>query len=452
MRRRIRDLAKRRLAVTRPGAKAPHWPVIAAVVALGLVVAMPASARTSRAAGASARPAYMDARMPVQARVRDLLARMTLPEKIGQMVQIEVTQVTDTSSNCTSQGGFNLPNPVCEQKIFVGDNVGSILAGGTDIPIDTTGKGGTGNTGRDWASEYNTMQAYAIAHSRIHIPVIFGVDAVHGFGHPYQAPLFPQSIGMGATWDPSAAKAGGEVTANALRATGWVWDFAPVQDLSRDNRWGRTYETWAEEPALSAAMGGANVTGLQSVGGANSLKVTATVKHFAGYSESINGHDRVQADLPIRYLQDTFLPSYAGAIDAGAGTVMVDSGSVNGIPATASHYLLTTELRDRLGFNGVVISDYGDVPALATTYHMASDLAGAAALAINAGVDVAMLPFNADQWQAAVQADVSNGSIKMNTINDAVRRILTMKFDLGLFDHPTVDASKANAAVEAGRT
>ncbi len=223
-----------------------------------------------------------------------------------------------------------------------------------------------------------------------------------------------------------------------------------MQDLARDNRWGRYYETWAEEPALSAALGGANVRGLQS-GGGNGLKVTATVKHFAGYSESINGHDRLQAELPIRYLQDTFLPSYAGAIDAGAGTVMVDSGSVNGIPATASHYLLTTELRDRLGFNGVVISDYGDVPALATTYHMASDLAGAAALAINAGVDVAMLPFNADQWQTAVQQDVADHSISMARINQAVTRILTLKFQLGLFDHPTVDASKADAAVTAGR-
>jgi beta-glucosidase len=159
----------------------------------------------------------------------------------------------------------------------------------------------------------------------------------------------------------------------------------------------------------------------------------------------------VQAELPIRYLQDTFLPSYAGAIDAGAGTVMVDSGSVNGIPATASHYLLTTLLRGRLGFKGVVISDFGDVPALATTYHMAPGLAGAAALAINAGVDMAMLPFNADQWQTAVQQDVADGSIALSRINQAVRRILTLKFQLGLFDHPSVDASKADAAVQAGR-
>jgi beta-glucosidase len=450
MRDKIRDLARQRSGIAGLPALARRGPVTITVVVIALMIAMSAAAMTRTTALASGSPAYLNSHLPVTARVADLLGRMTLPEKIGQMVQIEATQVTDTSNSCTSTGGFNMPNPVCEQKIFVTNDVGSILAGGTDVPPDTTGNGGTGNTGLDWATEYNIMQSYAMQHSRLHIPVIFGVDAVHGFGHPWQAPLFPQSIGMGATWDPSVAKAGGEVTADALRATGWNWDFAPVQDLARDNRWGRTYETWAEEPALAAAMGAANVAGLQG-GGDNALKVTATVKHFAGYSESINGHDRVQAELPIRYLQDTFLPSYAGGIDAGAGTVMADSGSVNGIPATASRFLLTTELRKRLGFKGVVISDYGDVPALASTYHIAPDLAGAAAIAINAGVDVAMLPFNAEQWQAAVQQDVANGSISMATINQAVRRVLTLKFDLGLFDHPMIDAGKADAAVQAGR-
>ena len=443
----IRDLIRPRRDV--PWARL-RSPLTAGVAAIALAGALSASAVTAAPASAGGRPAYLDAHLPVQARVSDLLGRMTLPEKIGQMVQIEATQVTDTTTACTSQGGFNMPNPTCEQKILVDDHVGSILAGGTDVPIDTTGKGGIGNTGLDWANEYNLMQSYAMKHSRLHIPVIFGVDAVHGFGHPWQAPLFPQSIGMGATWDPSAARAGGEVTANALRATGWNWAFAPVQDIARDNRWGRYYETWSEEPALAAAMGAADVRGMQS-GGQGGLGVSATVKHFAGYSESINGHDRVQAELPLRYLQDQFLPSYAGAIHAGAGAVMVDSGSVNGIPATASHFLLTTELRHRLGFRGVVISDYGDVPALATTYHMASDLAGAAALAINAGVDMAMLPFNADQWQTAVQQDVGDGAISRARIDQAVRRILTLKFDLGLFDHPLVNASKADAVVEAGR-
>jgi beta-glucosidase len=238
-----------------------------------------------------------------------------------------------------------------------------------------------------------------------------------------------------------------------------VWDFAPVQDLSRDNRWGRTYETWAEEPALSAAMGAANVRGLQTPGPANSLGVTATVKHFAGYSQSINGHDRNEALLPLNYLQDMILPSYAGAIRAGAGTVMVDSGSINGVPATASHYLLTDVLRKQMGFQGVVISDYQDVPALQTAYHVAPDLAGAIAKAVNAGVDMSMEVFGADQWQTAILHDVASGAISKARIDEAVRRILTLKFQLGLFEQPCVsdpnaacvDAAAANAVVTAGR-
>jgi beta-glucosidase len=202
MKDRIGDLARhgRRIAGWPPLAR--RGAVTAALVAVALVITMSASAMTwstTSTTSTSARAAYLNPHLPVQARVANLLAQMTLPEKIGQMVQIEATQVTDTSNSCTSTGGFNMPNPVCMQKIFVDNNVGSILAGGTDIPPDTTGHGGTGNTGLDWANEYNIMQSYAMQHSRLHIPVIFGVDAVHGFGHPWQAPLFPQSIGMGAT-------------------------------------------------------------------------------------------------------------------------------------------------------------------------------------------------------------------------------------------------------------
>ncbi|MDT5357468.1 MAG: beta-glucosidase, partial [Mycobacterium sp.] len=409
-------------------------------------------------ATASSAP-WLDASKPTQARVAALLNSMTLAEKVGQMDQQLVDNVTDPNSANCNTGNFGMPNPACMQTFFVDQHVGSVLAGGTDNPIDTTGNGGVGNTGFDWANEYNMIQGYAIQHSRLHIPVIFGVDAVHGFGHPWQAPLFPQSIGMGATWDPAAAQLGGAATANALRATGWVWDFAPVQDLSRDNRWGRTYETWAEEPVLSAAMGGANVKGMQSSGPANSLNVTATVKHFAGYSQAVNGHDRNEALLPLSYLQSLILPSYAGGIDAGSGTVMVNSGSINGIPATASHYLLTEILRNQMGFKGVVISDYQDVPALQSAYHIAPDLAGAIALAVNAGVDVSMEVTHPEQWQAAILQDVATEKISRARIDQAVGRILTLKFKLGLFDQPCVsnpnaacvDAGAANAVVTSGR-
>jgi beta-glucosidase len=435
----------------------------AAVTLCAAALALPAAATnnhtTAPAASTSNLVPWLDSALPVPQRVNALLHAMTLQEKAGQMDQQLVTTLTDPDSATCGDNGFNVPNPACMQKILVGDDVGSVLAGGTDNPIDTTGKGGVGNTGYDWANEYNIIQQYAIKNSRLHLPVLFGADAVHGFGHPWQSPLFPQSIGMGATWDPAMAQVEGEDTANALRATGWNWAFAPVQDLARDNRWGRYYETWAEEPALASALGAADVKGLQSPGPSGTLDVSATVKHFAGYSESINGHDRDEALLPLNYLQGTILPSYQAGIDAGAGAVMVDSGSVNGVPATGSHYLLTDVLRNQMGFKGVVISDYGDITNLQTTYHVAANLPDAVADAVNAGVDMGMQVTDPDGWQAAIVSDVKDGKISLARINQAVSRILTMKFDLGLFDQPCVadpskpcvDANAADAAISAGR-
>lgn len=156
------------------------------------------------------------------------------------------------------------------------------------------------------------------------------------------------------------------------------------------------------------------------------------MKHFGGYSQSVNGHDRNEALLPLSYLQSTILPSYVAAVDAGAQTVMVDSGSINGVPATASHYLLTDILRKQMGFTGVVISDYQDVPALQSAYHITPDLGGAIAKAVNAGVDMSMQVFGADQWQAAILQDIATGAISHARIDQAVRRILTLKFRLGL--------------------
>jgi beta-glucosidase len=433
---------------------------LAVAAVAGLVgVAVPTLVGYDSAAAKPPSAPWLDSHKSVAGRVNALLNAMTLEEKVGQMDQQLVTTLTDSNGATCGDNGFNLPNPACMKKILIDSKTGSVLAGGTNTPIDTTGQGGVGNTGFDWANEYNMIQQYAIKNSRLHIPLVFGVDAVHGFGHPWQAPLYPQSIGMGATWDPALAQAGGAATAKALQATGWNWDFAPVQDLSRDNRWGRTYETWAEAPVLSASMGAANVKGLQLPAEGRSLGVAATVKHFAGYSQSINGHDRNEALLPLNYLQSTILPSYAGAVDAGAQTVMVDSGSINGVPATASHYLLTDILRKQLGFEGVVISDYQDVPALQSAYHITADLPGAIAKAVNAGVDMSMQVFGADQWQAAILQDVNTGKISHARIDQAVRRILTLKFKLGLFDQPCaadpsvacVDAQAANAAVTAGR-
>jgi beta-glucosidase len=392
-------------------------------------------------------PRYLDSRASVSDRVDDLLHRMTLEEKVGQMDQIVIGELRDTTSpangDCGNAGGNNDPlQTACLQRVLIDFHTGSILSGGTDNPRD--------NTGRGWAEQYNTIQRYAIEHSRLHIPIIYGVDAVHGFGHPFEATLFPQSIGMGATWDTDLAEAAGAATRQQLLATGGNWNFAPVQDLARDNRWGRYYETWAEQPMLASALGAANIRGIQG-GGFKSPQVAATVKHFAGYSQSINGHDRVEAQLPIRYLQDILIPPYAGGIDAGAATVMVNSASINNIPATASHYLLTEQLRHRLGFKGVVISDFGDVPALQTAYHVATDFPDAIAKAVNAGIDVSMTPFDYVGWQNGLIQNVQTGRVSMRRIDQSVRRILTLKFQLGLFDDPFVDPAKADAAITANR-
>jgi beta-glucosidase len=419
------------------------------LTAVGGMIALLAVATlgVTAAAPGAGQPRYLNRHASIHDRVNDLLHRMTLEEKVGQMDQIVIGKLRDTTApangDCNNAGGNNDPlQTSCLQRTLIDYQTGSILSGGTDNPADNTGKG--------WAEQYNTIQHYAIEHSRLHIPIIYGVDAVHGFGHPYEATLFPQSIGMGATWDTDLAEAAGAATRQQLLATGGNWNFAPVQDLARDNRWGRYYETWAEQPQLAAAIGAANIRGLQG-GGFDSPQVAATVKHFAGYSQSINGHDRVEEQLPIRYLQDIFLPAYAGGIAAGAATVMVNSASINNVPATASRFLLTEELRHRLGFKGVVISDYGDVPALQTAYHIAADFPGAIAKAVNAGVDVSMTPFDYVGWNNGLIQDVQNGLVSEKRIDESVERILMLKFQLGLFDHPYVDPTAADAAIKANR-
>ena len=216
-----------------------------------------------------------------------------------------------------------------------------------------------------------------------------------------------------------------------------------MEDISRDTRWGRYYETYSEDPYLAGSLAAANIRGLEKSG-----KVAATVKHFAGYSAPFSGHDRTEAHLDMRYLKDTFLPAYKAAVDAGADTLMVNSGSVNGVPGHASHYLLTDVLRKQWGFKGVVVSDWGDVHSLQTAYHLSDSYAGAVAIAVNAGVDMAMLPpGDVDGFVDGLLADVKNGTVSKRRVDQATGRILALKFKLGLFEHPYVDPAKADKAV-----
>jgi beta-glucosidase len=397
--------------------------------AAALVVASLALAGASPAAAAGG-DAYLSPDAPVAARVADLLHRMTVEEKVGQLEQIAVTRLQ--GAGCTWSGGAL--NETCMQQVLRDDAAGSILSGGGMAPQT--------NTPRDWAVMTNTIQRYAIEHSRLHLPIVYGADAVHGHNNVLGATVFPHQIGFGASWDPALATAAARSTHRAVVATGVSWDFAPVTDLARDQRWGRYYETYAEDPVLDGDLAAGTVSGLQDGG-----RLAATVKHFAGYSEPSNGHDRVPADLSSRYLQDTILPSYKAAVDAGALTVMANSGAVNGIPVTSSHYLLTDVLRRQWHFDGVVISDWNDVRNLQTAYHLAADYPGAIAIAVNAGIDLAMLPPDDRDFHASALAAVNRGLISRARLDEAVGRVLALKFRLGLFEHPYVDPDAADAAV-----
>lgn len=385
-------------------------------------------------AQAAAQPLYLNQHAPIQARVHDLLGRMTLAEKVGQMTQIEVSRVV---GNCAN--GPGPLNQTCAQSVLGDAAVGSILSGGGSPPTENILGA---DAPQDWATAIDSVVQYSVDHNPLHIPVIYGADVVHGHNNVQGDTIFPEEIGMGATYDRALEQATQASAGKAALATNVRWGFGPIADVDRDTRWGRYGESFGEDPTLDAAMEAAGVRGLQASG-----QVGATVKHFAGYGGASTGLDRTDADMSIRWLQDDELPSYQGGLDAGGETVMVDSGAVNGVPATSSHYLLTTVLRDRMHFDGVVVSDWNDIAALQSKYHIAADYEHAAAIAINAGVDMAMEPFNPVAFETAVTQAVTDHLIRPSQIDESAGRVLALKFRTGVFDHPLVDPAAANQTV-----
>lgn len=392
------------------------------------------------AASASAPPAdadYRDAGAPVEARVADLLGRMTLEEKVGQVIQIQLGRL---APGCESAGmpGVRV-DPTCLRRVLGDAAIGSILSGG--------GEGPAGNDARAWAEMTNEIQRYAVEETRLGIPILYGLDLVHGPSAFHGATIFPHQIGLAAAWDPALVEEVAALTGAAARATGVHWVFSPVADLGRDARWGRYYETFGEDPVLAGELTAAVTRGLQGDdGGAG--RVAASAKHFVGYSQPLTGHDRTGAELPVRYLQDTLIPPFQAAVDAGAHTVMVNSASVNGVPVHMSPYLLRTQLRERMGFDGVVISDWQDVRLLQTEHQAVGSYRAAMAAAFSAGIDMVMEPSDVAGSTEALRAAVESGDLPQERLDDAVRRVLTLKFRLGLFEDPYVDEAAAAAAVD----
>lgn len=368
------------------------------------------------------KPLYLDDKATPEQRTEDLLARMTLREKLGQITQIEIHRLMN---------GFWSKGPLDAtwlKTVLVDYGVGSILSGGDGAPVT--------NSPEEYAKMTNQVQEWSLK-SRLKIPVLYGIDAVHGHNNVIGATIYPYHIGLAASFNPELAKEYAALTADEVAATGIQWTFAPVLDVAVDPRWGRTLETYGEDPYLVSVMGSHEIQGFQSSG-----KIIACAKHFTGYSAPQDGHDRHPAVISEREFREIHFPPYFAAIKANVGSVMVNSGAINGTPAHASKWLLTDILRKEMGFQGLVVSDWQDIEKLVFYHHVAKSNEEALALSYNAGMELNMQPMDVTVVDS-LEKLVNGGKIPVERINDAVRHVLLVKFRLGLFEKRTVDPAAA---------
>ncbi|MCO5258446.1 MAG: glycoside hydrolase family 3 C-terminal domain-containing protein, partial [Lentimicrobium sp.] len=362
----------------------------------------------------------------IDQKVKELLSQMTLEEKAGQMTQVTLDLLTEGISPEKSNEPLVLDTALLKEA-FAKYQIGSVLNAANNRARDR----------ETWNRLIGRIQEYALAHSRLKIPVIYGLDMIHGASYVAEATLFPQQIGMAATWNPGLISRAGEITAYESRAAGCPWTFSPVMDLGSDPRWPRQWETFGEDPLLASAMGSALISGLQgnSNNPGNDRHIAACLKHYLGYSQPVSGKDRTPALIPMNVLREYHLPAFRKGVESGALTVMINSGEVNGTPVHASHELITGLLKEELGFKGLVVSDWQDIEFLHTRHKVAADYKEAVKIAINAGIDMSMVPYNFRFADYVVEL-AGEGEIPMSRIDDAVSRILRVKYLLGLFDRP----------------
>ncbi|MEV6106587.1 CIA30 family protein [Streptomyces sp. NPDC051940] len=397
------------LTLTVTGAKAPTEQPVAVIDAHGLP--------------------YLDPKLPTGQRVKDLLGRMSLEEKVGQMAQAERNAITGKAGDIASY------------------NLGSLLSGGGSVPNP--------NTPEAWAKMIDSYQLRAQA-SRYQIPLIYGVDAVHGHNNVVGATIFPHNIGIGATRDGALAEKVGAVTAEEVRATGIPWDFAPCLCVSRDERWGRTYESFGESPELAKALGGRMTKGFQGDADGSDLdrndKVLATAKHFVGdggtaYGSSTTGSytvDQGVTTVTRKELEAIHLKPFEESVERGVGSVMPSYSSLDvigdGKGAVKMHArgdMINGWLKGEQGFDGFVISDWQAIDQLPGDY--ASDVR----TSVNAGLDMIMVPYAYQDFTRILVEEVRAGRVSEARVDDAVQRILTQKFRLGLFEKPYADTTHA---------
>ncbi len=362
---------------------------------------------------------YWDSTAAVEARVSDLLGRMTLQEKVGQMTQIDLSHVKD--------------DPAIITNYFLG----SLLSGGGSSPDI--------NTPAAWANMYDQMQQAARG-TRLKIPLIYGIDAVHGHNNVEDAVIFPHNIGLGAARNAELVEQIGKITATEVAATGIDWTFAPSIAVPRDERWGRTYEGFGETTELAIELGSAFVRGFQGDTLSAPRSILACAKHFIGDGGTTGGVDQGNTQLSEAELRAIHLPGYIEAVNNDVGSIMITYSSWNGQKVHGSYYLITEVLKNELNFQGFVVSDWAAIDQLPGNY--TEDVKQS----INAGIDMVMVPDRYQEFTSVLIQLVNSGDVSIDRINDAVSRILRIKFMMGLFEHPFANPSLVNlVGIEAHR-
>ncbi|MEO9967274.1 MAG: glycoside hydrolase family 3 N-terminal domain-containing protein [Reichenbachiella sp.] len=345
--------------------------------------------------------------------VVDLMSQMTVEQKVGQMTQITLGKIHN-------EGQLNL-----EELRFaiIEKNIGSIInVNGSPLSVD------------EWHALLTQIQDVALNETELKIPILYGIDAIHGTSYTKGSTLFPHNIGMAATRNTDLVAQGAKTTAMEVRASGIRWNFDPTLGIGRQPLWSRFEETYGEDVYLTSSMGAAAIRSYEEDGLKNITAVASCMKHYLGYSTPLSGKDRTPAYIPDVQMREYYLPPFEAAVAEGTSTVMINSGEVNGVPVHASSYYLQDILRGELGFKGLAVSDWEDIIRLHIRHKVAATPKEAVKIAVNAGIDMSMVPLDYSFYDYLVEL-VNEGQVSMERIDEAVYRILKLKFDLGLFDN-----------------
>lgn len=362
----------------------------------------------------------------INKKAAEIVSKMTLAEKVGQTAQISidlVTKGTDTPPTSTLEIDIDKL-----REAIVEYHIGSIL----NSPNTRA------RTAEWWTKTVEQIQDVAMKETKVKVPVIYGLDQIHGATYTAGSTMFPQEIAIAASWNPIHARRMGEITAYETRASNVPWNFSPVLDLGLDPRFPRQYEGFGEDPYVGAVFGRELIKGYEGDDNniANPTKVAACMKHFLGYSAPISGKDRTPAYIPDNVLREYHIPAFQAAVDAGVHTVMINSGIINNVPVHASYELLTTLLRDEMGFQGMIVTDWEDINKLYSRDKMVPSIKEAIKVGINAGIDMSMIPIAYKEYCQLLIELVNEGQVSMSRLDDAATRVVALKLKLNLFDVP----------------